>query len=493
MKGRTWPAGLAMVCGALAGACERSPETTASPAERALERLPLELCRPEGVSEDLLCGRLEVPENRSAPNGARISLAVVVVPALAERPELEPWIDLEGGPGDSATELASMYAEELPEYRQSRDVVLIDQRGTGQSSPLSCEELDSPEAPLLPRFHLETVVRCRDLLSETRDLTAYSTSESVRDFDAVREWLGYERVRLFGYSYGTLAAVTYARLFPERVTALALWGPVPPSFQRPRYFARDGQRALDLHFEQCRRQPDCAAAFPDLEADLETALERLTVEPGTVDWRRADGSTVPVRVTRASFGEGLWSALFHQSAGVPRVLHAAARGDLVPFERLVNADGRFIARDATEAMYLSVTCAEETLRFALADRDEADAERLLGEGRLLRQVEACASWPSRVVPEEFFEPLESDVPTLVVVGELDPVTPTHWAHEMVSGLTRSRVVVVPAMAHSADGMENAECIDRLIASFGRQPAPDPLLLDTSCLDTMTPAPYALPE
>ncbi len=463
---------------------------TPSPAERASERLPLELCRRDDAGEDLLCGTLRVPENRNLEGGREITLSVVVVPALSDTPALEPWFDFEGGPGDSATELASMYVHEVPYYRRSRDVVLMDARGTGESDRLFCAELDEPEQPLLPRFDLASVVTCRDRLSATRDLTRYSTTEIVRDADRVREWLGYERMNVFGFSYGTLAAVTYARRYPERVASLALWGPVPPTFQRPRYYARDGQLALEGLFRACDEDPACAESFPDLRRALDDVLARLEEDPAPTSWRRGD-EEVPVQIDRATFGESLWSALFHRAGAVPRVIAAAAEGDFDPFVELANVDGRLNVRDATEAMYLSVTCAEETLQLELGDRDPADAARLLGEDRLMRQVAACEAWPRRTVPPDFHEPLKSSVPTLLVVGELDPVTPPPWAQWFRDSLPNSRLLVVPEMGHSAAGMVNENCIDQLIATFGDDL--DPQGLDVSCLATMKRGPFASAE
>jgi pimeloyl-ACP methyl ester carboxylesterase len=205
-------------------AAERSGPTGA--AARAAKRLPLEICRPAGLEEDVLCGTLSVPENRQEPGGRTIELAIVVVPALAAEPESEPWFDFEGGPGDSATDLAFDYTDDLATFRQVRDVVLVDQRGVGGSGLLDCAELDRPEDPLMERFELEAVLSCRDRLVRQHDLTRYTTTEAVHDFEAVRSHLGYERVHLFGYSYGTLVAQEYARLHPEMPSGLSTCSPI---------------------------------------------------------------------------------------------------------------------------------------------------------------------------------------------------------------------------------------------------------------------------
>lgn len=436
-------------------------------------------CDPAAFPEGLLCGTLEVPENRDDPGSSTIALSVVVVPAL-EASDSPPLFDLEGGPGDSAVDLAAMYARELPQYRRDRDVVLVDPRGVGRSGRLYCPELDDPEATLQPRFSLAAVERCRNRLAEEHDLTRYGTTDTVRDLDAVRAWLGYDRVHVLGFSYGTLVAQEWARLYPESIATMTLWGPVPPTFQRPRFYGRDGDRALRRLFDLCARRPACAARYPRLWEDVQQVLTRLESAPVELDWTIGE-ETYTWHLDRAAFGESLWPSLFNPSRarGIPRAVHAAARGDFAPFAELVrNEDGSVTGFDSTEALYLSVTCAEETLTYSSSD----GGRYVLGLGRERRQREACRRWPARRTRQGFNDPLVSDIPTLIVVGDLDPVTPPRWAAMTVNHLSHGRVLVVPEMAHSSIGMENADCIDDVIVQF--LATASPRTLDTRCVAEM---------
>lgn len=471
------------------------------PAERAARRLPLEICHPAGLSEPILCGRLAVPENRSDPASRTIELQVLVIPALAADPASEPWIDLEGGPGDPATTgyLPAAYLGELSLYREARDVILVDQRGSGRSSSLHCPALDDPADPLMPRFHLPAVRACRDSLAAEADLSGYSTAESVEDLEAIRAWLGYEAWHVFGYSYGTLQAQQYARRYPERVRSLFLWGPVPPSFRRPGGYARDGQAALEGLARDCTADPACAAAFPAPLDDLRSVLARLETEPARWSWAAApDPVTRTVTITRDMFAESLWAMLF-STEGAREVflrIRRARDGDFGSFLSAALSDGRLNSRDAVEAMYLSVTCTEETLRIPddefTARVSEADAT-FLGSSRLRRQRAACLEWPRTSLPPGAVDPLVSDIPTVVVSGGLDPVTPPRWGRRIVDDLSDARLVVVPGMGHSSADGSGAECLDSLAVRLAATREVDGLPVDRCVAEIRQPGWAGLPQ
>lgn len=181
-------------------------------------------CRPAGVNESVLCGTVTVPESRAVADGRTIALNVVVLPSLSKEKK-EPLFELAGGPGIAATSSAALYASELRAYRQHRDVVLVDQRGTGKSNGLHCRDDESRRTgEMYPRGYVE---RCRDELQRNADLAAYTTDAAADDLDAVRAALGYDRIHLLGLSYGTRLALVYARRHPDGVASLVLAGATP--------------------------------------------------------------------------------------------------------------------------------------------------------------------------------------------------------------------------------------------------------------------------
>jgi pimeloyl-ACP methyl ester carboxylesterase len=257
---------------------------TAAPAAQA-EPAPIVLsdCRPEGAAEDVRCGRLTVPEDRAAPGGRRIPLNVVVLPALGPE-RREPLFELAGGPGVASSGSAALYTRELREYRRHRDVVLVDQRGTGGSNALECDlEEKTPLARALREMYPPSYVRaCRAQLEKKADLRVYTTSIAARDLDDVRAALGYDRIHVLGISYGTRLAQEYARRYPQRVKSLFLFGVLPPWAPVPLYHATNAQRALDLLLAECAADAACASRHPGLHAQFRELMARLRRQPAAV-------------------------------------------------------------------------------------------------------------------------------------------------------------------------------------------------------------------
>src|SRR5438270_7512015 len=227
----------------------------------------LKPCRVEGVNEELLCGKLTVFENRQTRTGRTIDLNIVVLPAFDQKTKAEPLFDLAGGPGASSAQGAGFYAGPGKEYRRRHDVVCVDQRGTGKSNRLAIPREKTPQYYLSEMYPVDYVREMRQALEKRADLTKYTTSIAMDDLDDVRAWLGYDRMNLFGLSYGTRAALVYMRQHPEHVRSAVLMG-VDPTYQKlPLYHARDGQRALYLLLDECARGRDCNRAFPQIERE----------------------------------------------------------------------------------------------------------------------------------------------------------------------------------------------------------------------------------
>jgi pimeloyl-ACP methyl ester carboxylesterase len=440
----------------------------ARPARAEAPRLPLTPCRLKGGVQ-ASCGVLEVPEDRRSPQGRRLRLRVAVVPALARAPRPDPLFLLAGGPGQAATEaFPELLSLAFERVHRSRDVVLVDQRGTGASNPLRCRGAEA-DAPLARRladrsFPAERLKAC--LAGYDADPRLYTTSIAMQDLDEVRAALGYGQIDLWGGSYGTRAALVYLREHESSVRAVILDGVAPPTMRISLDMAADAQRAMDLLFKACAEAPACARAWPELPARFDRLLERLEKHPprATV----ADpvtGSPVELTLSRDLL-TGVLRAVLYQP-GLPAMLvplliaHTEA-GDYGPLVALATTldDG---ARDSmAEGLLLSVLCAEDVPRFSEAEALEHARGTFLGASVAQSFREGCAVWPRGEPPPGFAEPVRSDKPVLLLSGELDPVTPPARAEEAARTLPRSRHFVVPGVGHGASGVG---CVPRLVFEF----------------------------
>src|SRR5262245_53902021 len=271
----------------------------------------LHSCRLPGIKEELLCGKLTVFENRKTRTGRTIDLNIVVLPAFDQKTKGEPLFDLAGGPGVASTSGATFYATEGKEYRRRHDVVLVDQRGTGNSNRLSIPHEKTPESDLTEMYPVDYVMRMRDALQQHADLTQYTTSIAMDDLDDVRAWLGYDRINLFGLSYGTRAALVYLRQHPEHVRSVILAAVAPTDLKMPLHHAESGARAMDLLLTECEKDPACHAAFPQIRDDWKNVLAQLEKQAARVEYSPPDKpATTTVEIRRDVFAEKIRSWMY---------------------------------------------------------------------------------------------------------------------------------------------------------------------------------------
>lgn len=447
---------------ALGGACAAAPVFREGP------------CAGKGLEGAARCGLVAVPEDRARPDGRWIDLNVIVLPALPGPPGA-PQFDLEGGPGMRATIGYGFYLEDGAAYRRGRDIVLIDQRGTGASNPLRCTNLEFPDRPE-PLYDPKGVAACARDLAGKADLRRYTTQAMVADTEDVRQALGYPRIDLFALSYGTTLALRYIAEHPDRVRSAVLWSAVPTSGRPPRDHAPAAQAALRLLIRDCAAELACVAAYPDIEGDMRRAADRLKATHG--------------RVTPGMFMERLRSLMYSPGGArrVPFIAHRAAVGDLAPF--LATYDGD--ASDGfADGLYLSVTCTESLGHFDYPTAVAAGRRTTFGPYRLERLRAACRRWPKGDLAKDHFTLVEAGVPVLLISGEMDPVSPPAWAAEAARGLPNSRHVIVPHGGHLLDGMEGAdECLDSVVLAFYATASVKGL--DAACLTALKPPPFRLP-
>ncbi|MEO0996365.1 MAG: alpha/beta hydrolase [Pseudomonadota bacterium] len=462
-----------------------------SPAHAATERLPLSVCTLDDIDEPLLCGVLNVPENRSDDDGRRIAMTVVVIPAHDGNPHGHAWIEHVGGPRYSMVAGARHFADggELQQFREQRDVVLVDPRGLHESGGLFCDALAVPR--LLERYYPpDRVAACRDELAPRADLAQYSTLNIIEDYEALRRWLGYERWDAGGWSAGSRFLLTYLHRYPDSFRSLVLSIPSTLNFKRPKEYAYHGQRAFDGVAAACAADAACARRFPAVATDLERTLEALEREPRTVAFTDPQTGAGTERVlTRDLFAEAVWEALLRNGTArqLPYVLRHAAAGDFGPFiDIAIPAEP---APAEPEGHYFSVVCPEETVRLTRAEAAAAAADTFVGHYTAEDYIAACEAWGLPANPAHPIEPGVFAVPALIITGELDPVTPPAYGDEIAGHFTDVLHVTVPQMAHGVRGMANAECLLQLMSRFvERGTARD---LDVSCVATLRPPPFRL--
>jgi pimeloyl-ACP methyl ester carboxylesterase len=449
-------------------------------------------CQLPGIDEELLCGKLTVFENRQKRSGRTIDLNVVVLPALDPGPKDDPLFDLAGGPGGAATGGAPFYAKEGKEYRRHRDIVLVDQRGTGNSNPLSAPpRTRSPQDYLDEMYPVEYVKTLRQALEQKADLTQYTTPIAMDDLDDVRAWLGYERINLFGLSYGTRAALVYLRQHPDRVRSAILMGVAPTYLKMPLYHASAAKRAMELLLQECASDAACHQAFPELQREWEEVLARLGQQPARVEYAPPDKSaTVTVEVQRDVFAEKMRTRMYARDSAkrIPLIIHQASQGDFAPFLKEVIPADRSSPDFIADGMYLSVTCAEDV---PFIDQEEAakiNTGNPFGNYRVFQQTRACSMWPQGKTPDGYQQPVTSEVPVLIFSGYMDPVTPPERGEEVASHLPNSRHVIIRQGGHGIEGLTNVDCLDKVMLEFlAKGSARD---LDTSCVERVLSPPFA---
>lgn len=445
--------------------------------------LTLAECDVPGVQGKGRCGTYEVFENRATRQGRKISLKVVVLPATGAERAPDPFFYLEGGPGVSAVDSAGYIAQEFAALRERRDLVFLDQRGTGGSNPLVCPMYDpaDPQSALREFFPPDSVRRCRPALEAKADLTLYTTNSAADDLDDVRAALGYERINLFGASYGTRAALVYLKRHPRSVRSLLLQGVAPTHRFMPLDFPQSAQRALDGVLGECERDAACRAAFPRIRAEAREVFEKLKKAPVEVEIKLPQtGATARVKLSRNLAAEAVRYMLYNSGVAprVPLIIHRAAAGDFAPLASAALNYRRNLVDADSNGLYLSITCAED-LPFIKPGEGERTDDTFIGHYRLTEQRAACALWPRAPVPPDYSQPTRSDAPVLIFTGQWDPVTPPSQGDEVARHLPQSLHVVVPQGGHGFGGLQGRECLRRLMVEFVERGTTKGL--DTACV------------
>jgi len=457
--------------------------------QSAAARLVLEPCQLPGVEGEARCGSYEVFENRAAKSGRVIKLKIVVLKAQSKTAAPDPIFWLHGGPGAAATDSIGLGQNGiLAPSRQERDLVFVDQRGTGASNGLKCNLEDDPAdmqdffGELFPR---NKVLECRQKLEKIADLRLYTTPIAMDDLDEVRSALGYGKINLFGGSYGSLAAQIYMRRHPESVRSVVLIGVATPNIKQPLLFPRSAQHAMDLLFTDCAADELCRKEFPALSQEFNAVLDRFAKGPLTVELiNPASKKREQVKLPRSNFVERIRLAMYNTGSQrfVPFIIHRAFLNDYIPWEEAAVrlSPGRGVAR----GMYLTVTCSEGVPFISDKDLVAETRATFVGEERVKRHMEACQDWPKGEIPPSYIDLVKSDLPVLLISGEADGSSPLWFGESAVRLLPNGRQVKIRYYGHQMDG----DCVQGIFQKFISTGSSKDL--DTSCTTSIHRPPFA---
>ncbi|WP_413485605.1 alpha/beta hydrolase [Shewanella baltica] len=420
-------------------------------------------CYVEGVSDRLNCGFVTVPENPNKPDGKQIQVHYVVLPAVKNVNHEEALLAIAGGPGQSAIDNAAGFDAMLSKVRQQRDILLIDQRGTGRSNLLTCDE--GAQSPLsFDDDNADTLAETQKCLAKIdADVTQYGSLNAIKDFEAVRQHLGYKKLHVYGISYGTRMAQLYMRLYPAHLATVTLDGIVPMQ-QSVLEIGASIDRGFDLLFKDCQETTACHAQYPELKAEFDQVAASLAKAPVMENvYDPVTGEKTMLTMTRGKFYGSIRMALYQANvrALVPHAIHQAAKHNFQPILGLysLTIDNAGMAM----GMHASVVCGEDMHRITPAMREQAQ-HSFMGKTMLEGLEATCEVWKVPAVDDSFSEPISSDIPTLLLSGEIDPATPPSWGELAMEKLTNAKHFVAPYATH---GVAYQSCANNLIADLVR--------------------------
>ena len=444
-------------------------------------------CTGDDTPVDAYCGTLKVFENRAAKQGRQLDLHIVVLPALSSAPKPDPFFFLAGGPGQGAAQMAKPLREAFRQIINDRDIVLVDQRGTGKSNALNCiDEDDSLKAFSETDESLMTRLK-KCMAGYDADLRLYTTDIAMDDLDEVRAFLGYDKINVYGGSYGTRAALVYLRRHGDRVRTVVLDGVAPTNMRLPLFAPRDVQRAFERLIADCEADTGCKTTYPDLGRRARALIERLEKDPPLVQVvHPRTGERGELRMTARLVANVIFATLYQPIAAslVPALIARAEQNDFQGLLALAGANDSGATPNMSIGMQLSVICAEDGPRVTPEELLKQAEGTLFGRHVMRLQREACAFWPRGEVDPSFYEPVQSSIPALILSGDIDPITPPVWGEDIAKTLPNSKHIVIPGTGHTAGG---TGCGRRLIKSF--IDAGTAQSLDTSCVDKITRPPY----
>ena len=410
------------------------------------------------------CATFTVAENPAEPDGRKIELYVARIKSLSPAPVSDPLVLVAGGPGGSSVEMYLGLSRAFGGVLDERDILLLDQRGTGRSHPLSCslEMMSNIEIEPTIEDSQQAALDCLQQLNG--DPRYYTTSVAVQDLEALRIAAGYEQLNIYGVSYGTRVAQHYLRQYPERTRTLIIDGVVPPKLALGPGIAINAQKTLDGIFERCSSQPNCATAFPTLSEDFASLGDRLKSTPPRVNYANpitGDYDNILLQYGTLAVVTRLLSYAPETASIIPYTLQQAADGHYESLTSQAVGILQNLSSTLSYGMHNSVMCTEDAPHLRDIDSD-ALAKTYLGPDQVEAIQAVCEVWPKGVADANIKNALESDKPVLLLSGEFDPITPPAYAEDAKRGLSNSHHFIAPGQGH---GVIARGCIPRVFAHF----------------------------
>ena len=439
-------------------------------------------CHLPGYDQPLRCQTVPVPLDYQHPSGEKIMLHVAVAPSFRESAKPDPLFILTGGPGQAASDAISLLDSTFLKARATRDIVFIDQRGTGLSGKLDCDIMESVAE--LPLAEQETTIGAC-LRSLHTPFAFYTTDHSARDIDQVRNVLGYASINVWGISYGTRLGQAYARQFPDHLRALILDGVAAPD-QIIFAWGRDAQASLDANFKRCADDVDCKASFPMLRQQFNTLLQQVNAGAITLDFSHPrTARKIKMQLVPSTFLQAIRTALYasQTSSRLPFIIDSAEKGNWGPFLAQAYTISDFSSAGPAIGLMLAVTCAEDVPRLTPAIIAEEEGNSFLAGA----EVKLLPSWCRFVnVPAaKYAEATMINTPVLLLSGALDPVTPPRRAEAAIRHMSHAQHFVV---ANAGHGVSTLGCTPKLLREFLDHPEQT---LDAACLKKIPPTPFQL--
>jgi pimeloyl-ACP methyl ester carboxylesterase len=430
-------------------------------------------CSVADLAQPARCGVLNAPENPDTPEGRRLDISIVVIPATAGPARADPIVVLMGGPGEDAMLLASA--------RKERDLLLVDQRGTGKSAALRCA-LYSPQDPaasLRDLFPLAPAQKCERRLRAQADLTQYMYLHFANDLEQVRRALGYGPLNLFAGSYGTRAAQVFVRAYPQSVRTIFM-GSVVPILATSLTMAKTAQSALEDLFRACADDSACHVAFPDLRDEFRQVVARL--ESGNVRVT-IPGQSGSAQLHRGRVVEWFRSRLYRptSAATLPWLIHQAYEGNWNPIAEGILSQAREIDPALSLGLLFSITCSEDLAFVSEEDIVRETQGLALGDYRVRQQQAVCRQWPKASLPPDYRLPVRSAVPTLFVSGDTDAASPLWFTEQVAAGFSNRAEIVLAGRGHT----DWSDCVLQVYERFVRAGTAD-AVKGASCEPTPRP-------
>lgn len=455
--------------------------------------LPLEDCRiraGEGFPGiKARCGTFERPEDPSNPNSPTLELRVAVVQALSLEPEPDAFVPIAGGPGQSTVEFYASVYSAFEDVRRTRDIVLLDQRGTGESAPLRCEvDEDIIEGRYSREQTIEETAKCLDGLPH--DPRFFTTSVAVQDLEALRVALGYSQFNIYGISYGSRVAQHFLRQHPDSTRTVIIDGVAAPQIALGPAIAIESQNALAVVFARCVEESACNERFPDLSANFDVLRNALESGPVTVSMPDPlTGKLDDVRFSDVELSGALRLLLYHPStiALIPLLVNEAIEGNFQPLAAQFQMVASSMSDTINIGMHNSVICTEDAPYF---ESENISLDQLEATYMGPLQVDAldamCSVWPTGVLDEQFKDPVASDLPVLLLSGEADPITPPAYADLASVDLGNALHLTGKRQGH---GLAPRGCTPGIIGDFVETASVENL--DVECLDRLHAMPFFL--